>query len=162
MKRIALFPGSFDPITNGHVDIIRRAMPIFDEVVIGIGQNSAKTYLFELEQRKSWIEKVFRNDAKIKVEVYEGLTVRFSKSIGANYIVRGLRNAPDFEYEKSIAQFNKAMHGIDTVLFFTEPALSPISSTIIRDVIRNDGDVSLFVPVEVRITKKIQQQLNQL
>jgi pantetheine-phosphate adenylyltransferase len=161
MKRIALFPGSFDPITNGHVDIIQRALHIFDEVIIGIGQNSAKTYLFDLNQRKAWIEEVFANEQKIRVEVYEGLTVRYASAIGATYIIRGLRNAPDFEYEKSIAQFNKAMHGVDTVLFFTEPALSPISSTIVRDIIKNEGDVSPFVPPAVRITKKIQNKLNQ-
>jgi pantetheine-phosphate adenylyltransferase len=161
MKRIALFPGSFDPITNGHVDIIQRALHIFDEVVIGIGQNSAKSYLFDLAQRKAWIEEVFASEQKIRVEVYEGLTVRYASSIGASFIIRGLRNAPDFEYEKSIAQFNKAMHGVDTVLFFTEPALSPISSTIVRDIIKNEGDVSPFVPPAVRITKKIQSELNQ-
>lgn len=161
MKRIALFPGSFDPITNGHVDIIQRALYIFDEVVIGIGQNSAKSYLFDLSQRKAWIEEVFTAEKKIRVEVYEGLTVRYATAIGASYIIRGLRNAPDFEYEKSIAQFNKAMHGVDTVLFFTEPALSPISSTIVRDIIKNEGDVSPFVPPAVRITKKIQNKLNQ-
>lgn len=161
MKRIALFPGSFDPITNGHVDIIQRALHIFDEVIIGIGQNSAKSYLFDLNQRKAWIEEVFANEQKIRVEVYEGLTVRYASAIGATYIIRGLRNAPDFEYEKSIAQFNKAMHGVDTVLFFTEPALSPISSTIVRDIIKNEGDVSPFVPPAVRITKKIQNKLNQ-
>lgn len=160
MKRIALFPGSFDPITNGHVDIIMRALPIFDELIIGIGQNSAKQYLFSLEQRKTWIESVFKAEKKIKVTVYEGLTVRFATQIGAGYIIRGLRNAPDFEYEKSIAQFNKAMHDIETVLFFTEPALSPISSTIVRDIIKNAGDVSPFVPKEVKITAQIRKLLN--
>lgn len=153
MKRIGLFPGSFDPMTNGHVDIIRRALPIFDEVVIGIGQNSAKTYLFDLEQRKKWIQAVFRREPQIRVEVYESLTVDFAMKIGAQYIIRGLRSAPDFEYEKSIAQFNKALHGIDTMFFITEPSLSPISSTIIRDIIRNQGDPSAFLPKEIKIKK---------
>jgi pantetheine-phosphate adenylyltransferase len=153
MKRIALFPGSFDPITNGHVDIIRRAIPIFDEVVIGIGHNSAKSYLFELEQRKKWIEAVFKKDPQIRVEVYQGLTVDFCLQLGASYIIRGLRSAPDFEYEKNIAQFNKALHGIDTLFFITEPSLSPISSTIVRDIIRNHGDPSAFLPKEIRIKK---------
>lgn len=151
MKRIALFPGSFDPITNGHVDIIRRALPIFDEVVVGIGQNSAKTYLFDLNQRKKWLEEVFQNEPRISVQVYETLTVDFCLKIGANYIIRGLRSAPDFEYEKNIAQFNKALHGVDTLFFITEPSLSPISSTIIRDIIRNNGDPSPFIPKEIKI-----------
>jgi pantetheine-phosphate adenylyltransferase len=151
MKRIALFPGSFDPITNGHVDIIRRALPIFDEVVIGIGQNSAKNYLFSLEQRKKWIETVFKNDPQITVQVYSSLTVDFCLQIGAGYIIRGLRSAPDFEYEKNIAQFNKALHGVDTIFFITEPSLSPISSTIVRDIIRNNGNPSAFLPKAVKI-----------
>lgn len=149
MKRIALFPGSFDPITNGHVDIIRRALPIFDEVVVGIGQNSAKTYLFDLETRKKWIEDVFQNEPQIRVEVYTTLTVDYCVKIGARYIIRGLRSAPDFEYEKNIAQFNKALHGIDTIFLITEPSLSPISSTIVRDIIRNNGNPSAFLPKEV-------------
>lgn len=149
MKRIALFPGSFDPITNGHVDVIRRALPIFDEVVIGIGQNSAKTYLFDLETRKKWIEAVFHKEPQIRVEVYTTLTVDYCVKIGASYIIRGLRSAPDFEYEKNIAQFNKALHGIDTIFLITEPSLSPVSSTIIRDIIRNNGNPSAFLPKEV-------------
>lgn len=149
MIRKALFPGSFDPITNGHVDIIRRALPIFDEVVIGIGQNSAKQYLFDLAQRKAWIEAVFRDQPQISVVVYEGLTVDFCLEIDARYIIRGLRSAPDFEYEKSIAQFNKALHGVDTIFLITEPSLSPISSTIVRDIIRNNGDPSKFLPAEI-------------
>lgn len=149
MKRKALFPGSFDPITNGHVDIIRRALPIFDEVVIGIGQNSAKSYLFDLEQRKAWIQAVFKEDPQVSVTVYEGLTVDYCLAINASYIIRGLRSAPDFEYEKNIAQFNKALHGIDTLFFITEPSLSPISSTIVRDIIRNNGDPSKFLPAEI-------------
>jgi len=154
MKRIALFPGSFDPITNGHVDIIRRALPIFDEVVVGIGQNSAKTYLFDLETRKKWIEDVFKKDPQIRVEVYTSLTVDFCVKLGAQYIIRGLRSAPDFEYEKNIAQFNKALHGIDTIFLITEPALSPVSSTIIRDIIRNHGNPSAFLPKEVILPTK--------
>ncbi len=153
IKKIALFPGSFDPITNGHLDILKRALPLFDEVVVGIGQNSLKSYLFSLADRKHWIGSIFQDEPKIKVVVYEGLTVNFCKQISAQFIIRGLRSAPDFEYEKSIAQFNKAMEGIDTIFLISEPSLSPISSSIVRDVIRNGGDPSRFIPEQVRWQK---------
>lgn len=153
MNRIAVFPGSFDPITNGHVDIINRALKVFDKVIIGLGNNSAKNYLFPAEQRKAWIEDVFAKNQKVETKIYEGLTVRFCKENGAEFIIRGLRSAPDFEFEKNIAQFNKAMEGIDSVLFITEPSLSPISSTVVRDLIKNKGDIRQFVPKEVDITK---------
>lgn len=150
MSKIALFPGSFDPITMGHVDIIRRAAPLFEELIIGLGSNSQKTSLFSVEQRLLWIKEEFADLPSVKVLEYQGLTVNFCKQIGASFIIRGLRSAPDFEYEKSIAQFNKAMEGIDTLFFMTEPALSPISSTIVRDIIRNQGDPSPFVPESVK------------
>lgn len=150
MPKIALFPGSFDPITIGHVDIVRRAAPLFDEIVIGIGTNSAKASLFTIDQRLAWIREEFSDLQSVRVEEYQGLTVNFCKQIGASYIIRGLRSAPDFEYEKNIAQFNKAMEGVDTLFFMTEPALSPISSTIVRDIIRNQGDPSAFVPESIK------------
>ncbi len=150
MPKIALFPGSFDPITMGHVDIIKRAAPLFDELVIGLGSNSQKSSLFNLEQRLEWIREEFKHLPKVRVEEYQGLTVNYCKLIGASFIIRGLRSAPDFEYEKNIAQFNKAMEGIDTLFFMTEPALSPISSSIVRDIIRNQGDPSPFVPESVK------------
>lgn len=150
MPKIALFPGSFDPITIGHVDIVRRAAPLFDAIVIGIGTNSAKASLFTIDQRLAWIREEFSDLQSVRVEEYQGLTVNFCKQIGASYIIRGLRSAPDFEYEKNIAQFNKAMEGVDTLFFMTEPALSPISSTIVRDIIRNQGDPSSFVPESIK------------
>ncbi len=150
MPKIALFPGSFDPITIGHVDIVRRAAPLFDSIVIGLGSNSQKSSLFTVEQRLEWIREEFSDLKSVRVEEYQGLTVNFCKQIGASYIIRGLRSAPDFEYEKNIAQFNKAMEGVDTLFFMTEPALSPISSTIVRDIIRNQGDPSAFVPDSIK------------
>lgn len=149
-NKIGLFPGSFDPITKGHVDIVKRALPLFDQIIIGIGHNCAKQYLFDLEQRKKWIEKVFTSESKVLVTIFEGLTVKYCLDIGASYIIRGLRSSPDFEYEKNIAQFNKAMSGVETLFFMTEPILSPISSTIVRDIIRNAGSPAPFIPDEIK------------
>lgn len=149
MAKIALFPGSFDPITNGHYDVINRASTIFDEIVIGIGQNSAKKYMFSLEQRKAWIKEIFKTNPKIKIKIYEGLTVDFCNKINAKYIIRGLRSSPDFEYERNIAQLNFALQGIETVFFISKPEMSPISSSIVREIIRHGGDVSNFVPFDL-------------
>ncbi|MDG2491714.1 MAG: pantetheine-phosphate adenylyltransferase [Flavobacteriaceae bacterium] len=144
--RRAIFPGSFDPITNGHVDIIQRALPLFDEIVISIGINSNKNYMFSLEKRKSFIEKTFENEPKIIVKTYEGLTVNFCERIKASFILRGLRNPADFEFEKAIAHTNRSLSNIETVFLLTSTGTSFISSSIVREVIENHGDYSHLVP----------------
>lgn len=150
-KRIALFPGTFDPITIGHVNIIERAMHLFDEIHIGIGLNVGKTTLFPLEQRIAWIEEYYAKVPKIKVSSYDGLTVDYCKTLQANYILRGLRNMSDFDYEKNIAQMNKLVYpGAETVFLMCDPAYTPISSSIIRDLIRNGGDASAYLPPTVK------------
>jgi pantetheine-phosphate adenylyltransferase len=150
MKKIALFPGSFDPITKGHVDIIKKSLLIFDELVIGIGSNSAKKSLFTIDQRMSWIKEVFKDETRLDIQIYNGLTVDFCKKIDANFIVRGLRSGLDFEYEQSIAFANKEMEpGIETVFLLSSPSTSNISSTIVRDIIVNKGDYSKFVPMGI-------------
>lgn len=150
MKKIAVFPGSFDPITVGHVDILKRSLPLFDSIIIGIGINSQKQTLFTLDQRKQWIEKVFRNEPKISVETYQGLTINFCVEKNANYIIRGIRSAADFEYEKTIAHLNSAMvENVETILMLSSAELSSISSTIVREIIRGKGKMEKFVPAEV-------------
>ena len=147
MPKIAVFPGSFDPITKGHIDILQRAVPLFDEVVVAIGINSTKKYLFSLEQRLEFIEATFKDEPKVKTATYKGLTVEFCKKIGAKYLVRGLRSNLDFEYEKPIAQLNNDMHNdIETIFLISQPLYGHISSTIIREIYKNNGDISLFVP----------------
>lgn len=149
--KIALFPGSFDPITKGHQDIIKRALPLFDKIVIGIGQNSAKKYLFSLEQRINWIKITFKENPKIEVQSYDELTINYCKKIGANYIIRGLRNIADYNYESSIAQMNFEMDkSIETIFLQTLPSLSAINSTIVRDIIINKGNASKFVPSSIK------------
>jgi len=156
MKRIALFPGSFDPITLGHVSVVRRALPLFDEIIIAIGINSEKQYMFSLEQRKTWIESVFNDDKKVSVQTYQGLTVDFCKRAGARFILRGLRTSADFEFERSIGQINhKISSGIETVFLLTEAKFTPISSSIVRDVYRHGGDISSMVPREVKLDENI-------
>ena len=150
MKNTAVFPGSFDPITKGHESIVRRAIGLFDEIVIAIGINSTKDYYFPIEKRIEWLNKVFTNEPKVRIEKYEGLTIDFCKKINAQYILRGLRTSADFEFERGIAQMNKAMMpNIETVFFLTTPELSAINSTIVRDILKNGGDISRFVPKEV-------------
>jgi pantetheine-phosphate adenylyltransferase len=150
MKRIALFPGTFDPITIGHINLIERAMHLYDEIVIGIGHNSTKSTLFSLEQRENWIKDIFKNQPKVRVQAYEGLTVAFCEEIGALYILRGLRNMSDFDYEKNIAQMNKLVNpNIETIFLMCDPAYTPISSSVVRDLIRNGGDASPYLPVGV-------------
>ncbi len=146
-KRIAVFPGSFDPITKGHENIVRRGLPLFDEIIVGIGYNTNKNYFFSQERREYFIKKVFEDEPKIKVARYSGLTVNFCKEIGANFILRGLRTSADYEFERAIAQMNHAMAPeVDTVFIVSEPALSHISSTIVRDILLYQGDISSFVP----------------
>ncbi|MBS1685131.1 MAG: pantetheine-phosphate adenylyltransferase [Bacteroidetes bacterium] len=150
MKKIAIFPGSFDPITTGHVDIVKRALPLFDHIIIAIGTNSQKQSLYPLEKRMEWISRVFQDEPKISVESYEGLTVNFCNERGADYIVRGIRSASDFDYEKTIAHLNNAMFpNIETILILAKPELSSVSSTIVREIIRGNGRVGKFVPKEI-------------
>ncbi len=148
--KIALFPGSFDPITIAHVDIVRRALPLFDKVVIGIGLNSSKQSFLQPEQRKVIVEAIFKDEQhQVEVQTYSGLTVDFARKIGANYMVRGVRTAADFEYERAISQINKTMMPeIETIVLLSKPDFSAISSTIVRDILRNNGDISQFVPKE--------------
>ena len=149
MKR-ALFPGSFDPITLGHVDIIKRALPLFDEIIIAIGTNAKKNNMFSVEERQSFIRDTFSESDKIKVATYSGLTIDYCKKIYADFILRGLRNPADFEFEKAIAQTNRKLSKIETVFLLTSAETSFISSSIVRDVLRNGGDISKLVPDSVR------------
>lgn len=153
MERIAVFPGSFDPITLGHFDIVERAVPLFDKVIVAIGQNAQKKYMFSLEQRRKWLEESLKEFPNVEVDVYEGLTVDYCKNKNANFILRGLRNPADFEFEKAIAHTNRAItdRGIETVFLLTSSGKSYISSSIVRDVIQNKGDYTLLVPKEVRL-----------
>ena len=152
MIKKAVFPGSFAPFTKGHESIMLRALPLFDEIVIAVGTNSEKNEYFSLEERCKWIEQVFVNESKVSVQKYEGLTIDFCEKVSANYILRGLRNSSDFKYEKGIAQMNRSMKNhIDTIFIITEPELSHISSTLVRDIVKNGGDVSQFVPDGVTI-----------
>ena len=149
--KIAIFPGSFDPITKGHQDIIERALPLFDKIIIAIGKNSAKKYHFSLEERTQFIELTFNNNPKIEVISYTGLTIDFCKSVNANYILRGIRNSADYMYENSIAQMNKAMdNDIETIFMPTIPELAAINSTIVRDILINGGNVEQFVPAAIK------------
>ena len=152
MKKIAVFPGSFDPFTIGHEAIVRRALNLFDEVIIAVGANALKKGFYLLETRESMIKKVFEHESKIKVDHYEGLTVDYCKKIGAGYIIRGLRTSADFEFERAIAQVNKVMApGVETVFLLTVPEHSHINSSIVRDIIKNGGDASPFLPVSINI-----------
>lgn len=149
--RRAVFPGSFDPITNGHYDIINRALPLFDEIIVAIGVNADKKYMFPLDVRKQFIEETFKNEPKIKVKSYEGLTTDFCFEHKAQFILRGLRNPGDFEFEKAIAHTNRFLTKIETVFLLTAASTSFISSSIVRDVIRNKGAYEQLVPDPVRI-----------
>ena len=151
MERIALFPGSFDPITLGHVDIIERALPLFDKIIIAVGTNSAKKYMFTLEQRLTWIKEAFKDEPKIQVVTYTGLTVDFAQSSGADFLLRGLRNPADFEFEKAIAQANRQLvPTLETVFLLTSARYAYISSSIVREVYLHGGNFAEFVPASVR------------
>ncbi|MCF6214432.1 MAG: pantetheine-phosphate adenylyltransferase [Flavobacteriaceae bacterium] len=152
MKK-AVFPGSFDPLTLGHVDIIKRAVPLFDEIIIAVGVNATKKYMFSLEERMAFIADTFKDEIKVKVDKYDTLTVDYCQSKEADFILRGLRNPADFEFEKAIAQTNRKLSGIETVFLLTSAETSFISSSIIRDIIRNGGDVSALVPKSVSFKK---------
>lgn len=148
--KIALFPGSFDPITIAHVDILKRALPLFDRIVVGIGLNSAKQNFISAEKREEMVKTIFAGDEKVDVQLYEGLTVDFCRKINAKYMVRGIRSSSDFEYERTISQINQTMMpDVETILLLSKPEYSAISSTIVRDILRNKGDISYFVPKEV-------------
>lgn len=147
MSRICLFPGTFDPVTLGHVDIINRAIPLFDKIIVGIGLNAAKAPMFTPERRLQWIKDLYANEPKVEGAVYEGLTVDFCRSIGAKFILRGIRYVSDFEYEKTIADANRTLdRSIETIFLTGEPKYTSVASTIVRDILRNGGDASPFLP----------------
>lgn len=144
MKR-GVFPGSFDPFTKGHEVVVRKSLELFDEVIIGVGVNSKKTYLFDLDKRMDHIRSLFKDDSKVSVQQFQTLTVNFCKEVDANFIIRGLRDSKDFQYEKSIAHMNKEISGIETVFFLTEQKYSAINSSIIREIYLNEGPIDAFV-----------------
>ena len=145
--KTAVFPGSFDPITVGHVELVKRAVPLFDRIVVAVGVNSQKQYLFDLDQRLRWLRTVFGQEPKVEVDSFEGLTAHYCRSIGARYLLRGLRNASDFDYEKTISQLNEIVgDGLETIFLISQPAYSHISSTIVREIIKGGGDARPFLP----------------
>jgi pantetheine-phosphate adenylyltransferase len=145
--RICLFPGTFDPLTLGHVDIINRALPLFDKIVVGIGLNAAKAPMFSPEQRVKWIKEIYKDEERVEGAFYEGLTIDYCKKIGAHFILRGIRYVSDFEYEKTIADANRTLdRSIETIFLTGEPKYTSVASTIVRDIIRNGGDASHFLP----------------
>ncbi|MEC8396978.1 MAG: pantetheine-phosphate adenylyltransferase [Bacteroidota bacterium] len=149
--KCAVFPGSFDPITLGHLDILERSIPLFDEIIIGVGSNSEKKYMFPLSKRMAFIEETFSEYKSISVAKYQGLTIEFCKKVQANFIIRGLRNPADFEFEKAIAHTNRKLSGIETVFLLTSAKTSFISSSIVREIISNRGDYTQLVPPTVRL-----------
>ena len=152
MNKIAVFPGSFSPFSLGHKAVVDSALPLFDKVIIAIGNNPEKNQYFSIEERQKWINDVYKDMPNISVEQYDGLTVDFCKIVNANFIVRGLRSSHDFKFEKNIAQMNKKLNAeIETIFIITPPELSHISSTVLRDVIKNGGDISAFIPKEITI-----------
>lgn len=151
-KRIALFPGTFDPFTLGHESLVRRGLLLMDEIVIAVGINEAKKTYFPLEKRIEMICNLYRNDSRVKVESYDSLTIKFAEEVGARFILRGIRSVIDFEYEKTIADMNRTISGIETFLLFTEPALSHINSSHIRELLCYGQDVSSFLPLGMNIS----------
>ncbi len=150
-KRIAVFPGSFDPFTIGHEALVKRTLSLFDQIIIAVGMNATKKYMFTSEQRTEWIKKVFVNEPRVRVTSFTGLTVDFCKKNKADFIIRGVRTSNDFEFEKAIAQMNRSISTIETIFIMPLPEHSAINSTIIRDIIRNRGDASMFVPKGVSL-----------
>ncbi len=151
MKRICLFPGTFDPLTLGHTDIIDRALPLFDKLVIGIGRNSNKKPMFSEKQRLKWVKEIYKNNPKVEALAYDGLTVDCCKKVGATFILRGIRYVNDFEYEKAIADMNRSIdQEIETIFLTCLPQYTSVASTLVRDVLRNGGDVSQFLPMVVK------------
>ncbi len=150
--KIAVFPGSFDPITSGHYDLIQRALPVFDKIIVAIGINSQKQTLFTLEERLDWLKQVFAEEPRVEVDVFENLTAHYCNRIGAKYLLRGLRNASDFDYEKTISQLNYIVgDGLETFFLISRPAYSHISSTIVREIIKGGGDATPFLPPSLKI-----------
>ena len=148
--KIAVFPGSFDPITTGHVDLVKRALPLFDKIVVAVGVNTQKKYLFPLKIRLDWLEKVFADEPKVEVDSFQNLTAHYCQKIGARYLLRGLRNSSDFDYEKTISQLNDIVgDGLETIFLISRPQYSHISSTIVREIIKGGGDASPFIPKTV-------------
>lgn len=148
--RICLFPGTFDPVTLGHVDIINRALPLFDKIIVGIGINTAKAPMFTPDQRRNWIAEIYKDEERVEGAVYEGLTIDFCKKIGARFILRGIRYVSDFEYEKTIADANRTLDkSIETIFLTGEPKYTSVASTIVRDIIKNGGDATPFLPEAV-------------
>lgn len=153
--KIAVFPGSFDPITIGHESIIRRSLPLFDKLIIAIGENSEKKYFFSIEQRKHWLREVFANESKVGIDNFSGLTVDYCRKVGAKYILRGLRTSADFEFERSIGQVNKQMYpDLETVFLLTEPEHTAVNSGIVRDILKHGGDIKPFVPEAINVSLK--------
>ena len=149
---IAVFPGSFDPITTGHVDLVRRALPLFEEVVVAVGINTQKRYLYDLDTRMGWLREVFAGEPKVRIDSFEKLTAHYCQRIGARYLLRGLRNASDFDYEKTISQLNHIVgDGLETIFLISQPAYSHISSTIVREIIKGGGDAGAFLPDGVKV-----------
>ena len=150
--KICVFPGSFDPITKGHEELVKRAAPLFDKVIIAIGVNSKKKYLFSLEQRLEWIETVFKDFDNVEVDHFQNLTANYCKTVNANYLLRGLRNASDFDYEKTISQINNIVgDGLETVFLISNPKYSHISSSVVRELIKGKGDVTPFIPDSIEL-----------
>ena len=145
--KISVFPGSFDPITNGHIDLVKRALPLFDKIIVAVGVNSIKSTLFPLDARLEWLDRVYGKSEKIEIGHFEGLTVNYCKEKGAKYLLRGLRNASDFDYEKTISQLNNIIGDkVETVFLISQPEFSHISSTIVREIIKGAGDATSFIP----------------
>lgn len=150
MQRICLFPGTFDPVTLGHIDIINRSLPLFDKVIVGIGMNAAKNPMFCADQRRLWFDEIYKDEPKVESAIYDGLTIKYCQAIGAKFILRGIRYVSDFEYEKTIADANRTMDNhIETIFLTGEPKYTSVASTIVRDILRNGGDASPFLPEAV-------------
>jgi pantetheine-phosphate adenylyltransferase len=154
MKTVAIFPGSFDPFTVGHENVIIRGLDLFDKIIVAVGYNSNKSDFFSIDQRLEWINLVFANESRVTVEKYTGLTVEFARQVGAKHILRGIRTSADFEYERAIAQVNKAMTDIDSVFLLTTPEHTHVNSSIVRDIIKHGGDASQFLPKQIVIKTK--------